>query len=83
MTTRITFDRELLHAIHLRGLTLGAVAKLAGISPGTVTAAIHGHAVNMSTATRLARAVSSCPVIPELEAWLVGPNAAPPTEPKP
>lgn len=73
MTTRIAFDEDLLRAIRLRGLTLQEVAARAGISPATVSAAIHGRAVNMRTALRLARAVSSCPVVPELEAWLAGP----------
>ena len=63
MNTRIVFDPEFLHAIHIRGLTIGALAKLAPLSPATVSAAIHGNPVNVRSAVLLARAVAACPVV--------------------
>jgi transcriptional regulator with XRE-family HTH domain len=69
MTTRVTFKPEFLHAIQIRGLTLTELAKLAKVSPATVSAAVRGRPVNVSTATLLCRAVNSRPVLPELEAW--------------
>ncbi len=68
--TRVTFGPELLQAIQVRGLTLSEVARLAGLSLATVSAAVRGHSVNMRTAMLVSRAVASRPVIPELEAWL-------------
>jgi hypothetical protein len=66
MTTRLTFKPEFLHAIQIRGLTLTELAK---VSPATVSAAVRGRPVNIRTATLLCRAVSSRPVLPELETW--------------
>jgi hypothetical protein len=63
VNTRIVFDPEFLHAIHIRGLTIGALAKLARLSPATVSAAIHGNPVNVRSAVLLARAVAACPVV--------------------
>ncbi len=72
MNTRIVFDPEFLHAIHLRGLTIGELAQRARLSPATVSAAIHGRPLNVRSAIRLARTLAGCPVITELEAWITG-----------
>jgi hypothetical protein len=69
MTTRFVFDRGLLHAVHPRGLTLGQLAKQAGLSAATVSAAIHGKPLNIRSAVQLARTLAACPVIEELEHW--------------
>ena len=71
MTTRVAFDRELLRAIQIRGLTVGEIARRARLSPATVSAAIRGKSLNVRSAVLLARAVAACPVIPELEEWAV------------
>ena len=69
MNTRIIFDPEFLHAIHIRGLTIRELAQRARISPATVSAAVHGKPVNVRSALLLAGAVASCPVVKELEQW--------------
>ncbi len=74
MITRVSFDHELLHAIHVRGLTFAEVACRARLSVATVSAAAQGHPVNMRTALLLSQAVASCPVVPELAAWLAPPR---------
>jgi transcriptional regulator with XRE-family HTH domain len=53
-------------AIQERGLTLAEVASIARVARITVSSAVRGHAVNASTALRLARAIASRPAIPEL-----------------
>lgn len=47
MTSRFVFDRGLLHAVHLRGLTMGQLADRAGVSSATVSAAVHGKPLNI------------------------------------
>lgn len=69
MTSRIVFGPAFLEAIRVRGLTLTEVARRAP--------AVRGHAVNITTALRLARVVSAAPTVPELEAWTRGPESAP------
>jgi transcriptional regulator with XRE-family HTH domain len=69
MRTRFVFDRGLIHAVHLRGLTMGELAKRAELSPATVSAAVHGKPLNIRSAVRLARTLAACPVIDELEQW--------------
>jgi hypothetical protein len=69
MISRLAFDAELAHAIRVRGLTLTEVARRANLSPATVSSALSGHPVNLTTALRLTRVVSACPVVPELERW--------------
>ena len=76
MVTRVTFDAEFAHAIRVRGLTLADVARQAQVTVATVSAAVNGRSVNMRSAVLLSRAVASCPVIGELEAWLAAPGAA-------
>lgn len=69
-TSRIQFGPAFLVAIQVRGMTLDEVAHLAGVSRPTVCAAVRGGKVNLSTARRIAEAVSAQPVIPELESWV-------------
>jgi predicted transcriptional regulator len=69
MINRLAFDAELSHALRIRGLTLTEVAHRANLSPATVSSAISGRPVNLTTALRLTRVVSACPVVPELERW--------------
>jgi transcriptional regulator with XRE-family HTH domain len=69
MTTRFVFDRGLLHAVHLRGLTMGQLAERAGLSSATVSAAVHGKPLNIRSAVQLARTLAACPVIEELAQW--------------
>jgi transcriptional regulator with XRE-family HTH domain len=59
MTTRVIFDRELLRAVQVRGLTVCDLAQRARLSPATVSAAIRGKALNVRSAVTLARAVSA------------------------
>jgi predicted transcriptional regulator len=72
MNTRIVFDREFTHTIRIRGLTMGELAKRAGRSQATASAAVHGKPLNMRSAVQLARALAACPVIEELERWAAG-----------
>lgn len=69
MISRLAFDAEIAHAIRVRRLTLTEVARRANLSPATVSSAISGRPVNLTTALRLTRMVSACPVVPELERW--------------
>jgi plasmid maintenance system antidote protein VapI len=70
MISRIAFDDQFRHAVLVRGLTLTDLAQLTGLSLATVSRAVAGRPVNMSTALRLARSVTARPVVPELESWL-------------
>jgi hypothetical protein len=72
VNTRIVFDPEFLHAIHIRGLTIGELAQRARLSPATVSAAVHGKPVNVRSALLLARAVEGCPIVKELEQRAAG-----------
>ncbi len=72
MSTRMIFDREFGHAVRIRGLTVGVLAKRAGLSQATASAAVHGKPLNMRSAVQLARALAACPVIEELERWAAG-----------
>jgi hypothetical protein len=69
MVTRIAFDEEFAHALRIRGLTLTELANRARVTVATASAAVHGRPLNVSTATRLARALAAVPVVSELEAW--------------
>jgi plasmid maintenance system antidote protein VapI len=73
MVTRIAFDDEFAHALRVRGLTLTELAGRAHVTVATASAAVRGRPLNVSTATRLARAVSSAPVVSELERWARAP----------
>ena len=46
MSTRIVFDREFAHAIRIRGLTIGELAKRARLSQAPPSAAVHGKPLN-------------------------------------
>jgi plasmid maintenance system antidote protein VapI len=69
MNTRIVLDREFLHAVRIRGLTIGELATRAELSPATASAAVHGRPLNIRSAVQLARALAASPVIEELERW--------------
>lgn len=75
MVTRICFDDEFAHALRVRGLTLTLLASRARVTVATASSAVRGRPLNVSTATRLARAVASVPVVSELEAWARAPAA--------
>jgi transcriptional regulator with XRE-family HTH domain len=75
MVTRIVFDDEFAHALRVRGLTLTELAGRARVTVATASAAVHGRPLNVSTATRLARALAAVPVVSELEAWARAPAA--------
>ena len=75
MVTRIAFDDEFAHALRVRGLTLTELANRARVTVATASAAVHGRPLNVSTATRLARALAAVPVVSELEAWARAPVA--------
>ena len=66
------FSEQFADAVRIRGLTVARLAELAGVSPGTVAAALHGRDVQVRTAMRIARAVSETPVVPALEEWSDG-----------
>ena len=74
MTSRVVFSHEFLIAIQIRGLTLTELAQRANVAPATVSAAVRGRQVNVSTALRLSRTVSACKVVPELVTWVGGAN---------
>ena len=76
MISRIRFDRELAQAIRVRGLTVTEVARRANLSMATVSAALKGRPVNMTTALRLTRTVTAAPVVPELERWARDPASS-------
>jgi transcriptional regulator with XRE-family HTH domain len=75
MVTRIAFDDEFAHALRVRGLTLTQLAGRARVTVATASSAVHGRPLNVSTATRLARALAAVPVVSELEAWARAPAA--------
>jgi hypothetical protein len=77
MRTRFRFGPEFTRAVQIRGLTLTAVARGAGIALATASAAARGDPVNVATALKLSRAVAAAPVVPELDAWISipGPEA--------
>lgn len=66
---RYRFGPSLAHALRVRGLDLTAVARMADVAPSTVSCAIRGGRLNVRTASRIAKVVASCEVIPELERW--------------
>lgn len=66
------FGEQFADAVRIRGLTVSGLAELAGVSPGTAAAALHGRDVQIRTALRIAKAVSEAPVVPALEEWGVG-----------
>lgn len=66
---RYRFGPAFGHAMRVRGLDLSKVATMADVSPATASSAVRGRSLNLRTAIRLARAVSQCPVLPELEWW--------------
>jgi hypothetical protein len=67
--TRVTFSPDFLRAVRIRGLTLDELARSARVAPATVSAAVNGRRVNVSTALRISKAVAARPPIPELENW--------------
>ncbi|MBJ7595916.1 MAG: helix-turn-helix transcriptional regulator [Candidatus Dormibacteraeota bacterium] len=73
MLTRIAFDQEFAQALRVRGLTLTELAVRAHVTVATASAAVQGRPLNVSTATRLARALASAPVVSELERWARAP----------
>jgi hypothetical protein len=75
MTSRIVFDDEFPQAIRVRGLTLSEVALRARLSVATVSSAVRGRPVNITTAVRLAKVVSASPIIPELDEWARAPDS--------
>lgn len=77
MVTRIAVDDEFAHALRVRGLTLTELASRARVTAATAASALHGRPLNVSTATRLARALAAAPVVSELEAWARAPAVRP------
>ena len=69
MTSRIAFHGALAHAMRVRALTFTEVARRTHLNLATVSRAVSGRPVNLTTALRIARVVSACPVVPELEEW--------------
>jgi len=45
------------------------VADMARVSPSTVSSAVRGRSLNLTTATRIVKVVVSQPVITELDEW--------------
>ncbi len=68
---KFEFDREKLRrGLMARGLTLSELSRLARVSPPSVTSALAGRPVNMTTAVRIANALKAHPTRPELEDFL-------------
>src|SRR5487761_1713899 len=76
MSSRITFGAELRYAMQVRGLSLTDVARHSGVAVATVSSAASGRPVNVTTALRVARAVASRPIVPELLEWVQRPDPA-------
>jgi transcriptional regulator with XRE-family HTH domain len=74
MVTRIAFDDEFAQALRVRGLTLTELTSRAGVTVATASSAVHGRPLNVSTATRLARALAAVAVVSELETWARAPT---------
>lgn len=83
MTSRIVFSGALEHAMRIRALTRTDVATRAGVCLATVSRAVTGLPVNLTTALRIARAVSACAVVAELEEWGRDPPRRWPPTPRP
>jgi plasmid maintenance system antidote protein VapI len=60
---RYRFGPDFVQALLVRDLDVGTVATLANVSSATVSAAVPGRALNVKTATRIARVVGRCPVM--------------------
>jgi hypothetical protein len=65
----------------VRGLDLKALAKRAGVTPGTTARALAGQPINVQTFVRLTRALSSVPVIDGADLLLSKNEAAEPKHP--
>jgi transcriptional regulator with XRE-family HTH domain len=50
-----------------RGLQAVDLARLAGLSPATMTAALHGRSVSTTTLFKIATALTRAPVVPVVE----------------
>jgi predicted transcriptional regulator len=68
------FGDALSRALRVRGLTIQELARLAGVAPATASAAVNGRAVQITSATRIARAVREVRVVSELETWIDNPE---------
>jgi predicted transcriptional regulator len=66
---RYRFGPTFEQAIRVRGLDLTRIAAMANVAPSTVSSAIRGKRLNVSTALRIAKAVAQCEIVPELESW--------------
>ncbi len=66
---RYAFAVDFAHELRIRGLSLTDVAHISGVSLPTVSSAVRGKRVNITTALRIARAVAARDVVPELSAW--------------
>jgi transcriptional regulator with XRE-family HTH domain len=71
------FGPALSRALQIRGLDMQRVAELANVSPATVSSAVRGRSLNLTTATRIAKVVARSPVLRELEEWSVDAIMAP------
>lgn len=64
------------HQFHLqlliRGLSKAELAKLAGVTPGTVSRAASGRVVAASTLSRIVKALDGVPVMPTAAALFSG-----------
>ena len=69
------FSAAFAEAVRVRGLTAVELSRRAQVSPTTASAALHGREVQLSTALRLARAVTEAPVDPALQQWSGGLDA--------
>ena len=75
MITRIAFNADFAQAIRVRALTLTEIARRTGLALATVSSAVDGRPMNLTTAVRIATAVSAAPVVAELETWGTDPHA--------
>lgn len=62
---KVTADRALLHRLMAeRGLTMTALAERAGVSVPTVSRALRGAEITVTSSARIQRALSETPVVP-------------------
>lgn len=52
------------HELQLRGITAGAVARVAKVSPNTLTRCLHGAPITIGTLNKIVRALQSLPMLP-------------------
>lgn len=64
---KFTFGPQLSRHMQVRGLTGKALAKDAGVTTGVITSCLHGQAVQVGSARKIAMALKKAPVLKVLD----------------